>query len=46
MTSNQFALAISRSLDFDRDLPHRVAIVSEVQGFTVSLRTEANPVQL
>ena len=38
--------ALARRLDFDRDLPHRVAIVSEVQGFTVSLRNEANPVQL
>ena len=34
------------SLLLDRELTHRGAIVSEQQGFTVSLRNQANPVQL
>src|SRR5439155_1473628 len=39
-------LAFPWRLDLDHDLPHRVAIVAELEGFTVSLRNQANPVQL
>jgi hypothetical protein len=39
-------LARSRCPDLDRELTPRGAIVSEQQGFTVSLRNQANPVQL
>jgi hypothetical protein len=42
----EVGLAFSRLLDLDCELPHRVAIVSELQGFTVSLRNPANRVQL